>query len=173
MSLGPIEDITLQFLELYNIVDYRARYDKSKYYTELGEKFRSYSRTIAEAVGESPHDALLFMLSKAGLSCLRSIVERLGPLQGALSDPEWFLGELESIQKCGSDKLAYAVLFLAGLILYSRIEGEEVEASNLLSSVKALLALAADMRSPYQELLEELYSQIKRAAEAALPESYA
>ena len=172
MSIDPIGNIVLQFLELYGMIDYRARQEESDYYRALAEKFRSYSRTIAEAVGESPHDALLFMLSKASLSCLSSITERLGSLEGALRDPEWFLGELEHSGGCSSDKLAYTVLFLAGLILYSKVEGVEVEASNLLSSVKALLARAADIRSPYQELLEILYSQIKRAAEAAFSEAY-
>lgn len=171
MKQNYIQDIGLWFLELYDIVDYKAR-SENGFYKELGEKFRSYSRTITESVAESPHDTLLFILSKASLKCVKGIIEVIGSINVLSWEPQRFLEEIIYIKGCDSEKLVYAILFLASLNLYSLIEGVDADLNNLFLLIKDLLSSAASIQSPYQELLESLYSYVKRAAEIVFSESY-
>ena len=171
MSLNIIDDIVMWFLELYDDIDRRAR-DGEVAYKSLGEKFRSYSRSVTESMSESPHEALLFMLSKAGLKCVKRIVGALKTADITLHEPQGYIEEVLKPQECSVDKLAYATLFLAALGLYSKVRGIEVDSDALLDAIKGLFSDAARIDSPLQEFFEDLYSGLKRAAEASLSESY-
>lgn len=172
MNANIIDSLVLWFLELFDSIDARAK-DGQIYYKSLAEKLRSYSRTIAEYSVESPHYTLLFMLSKASLRCIQLIIENLGSGYLETWTPRDYLEYvLSQNERCSADKIAYATLFLASLSVYSNINGIDINKDNFVDSIKSLLSDIARIDSPYHEIMEDLYSGIKRVAEAALQEKY-
>ena len=173
MDSDPKSRVVLWFLDLYNLIDYNARMD-GELNKGLADKFRSYSRGLAAMIGESLHEALLFVLSKATLKCIENVVEDIGIADVTSIEPSDFIDGIlkKRIAECGADKLVYTTLFLASLTVYSMVEKREISPEHLQGSIRELLGVAARIDSPYQEILEDMYAGVKRAAEAALQDSY-